>query len=575
MTKISKKSERKKLLVEIERLKKELKKKKKYGLVWEDKPEDVVEQCEHELPVLEEAKEEEIKINADKPVNLFIEGDNYHALSVLNYTHKGKVDGIYIDPPYNTGAKDWTYNNHYIDSEDPYRHTKWLSMMANRLRLAKNLLTKTGVICVTIDDYELPRLLLLMEEIFGEFNHLGTITIRNNPAGRSTMKGISITHEYALFFGKSKLSCVGRLNRTQKQKDRYNQKDKKGYFEWVNFRKPGGLKHESPKMFYPVFVTEKYLRVPNMKWNSVKNEWVLLEKPKKRESIIYPIDDNGKEKRWRWGIKRIKRELSELKVQKQKGKFHLYVKGRLTNKGILPMTWWDKKEYSATAYGTNFLKDMFSELGVFSYPKSIFAVEDCIKVLTNKKNALILDFFAGSGTTGHAILKLNKEDSGRRKFILCTNNENSIATNVCYPRIKKAIKGYKTSKGIEIEGVTGNLKYFRTSFVPAEPTDKNKIKLTRQATEMLCIKEDTFEKKIDRKDFKIFKNNNYYTGIIFDQLAIPRFKNAIKDIRGKINIYIFSLGGETFDEEFMDIKQKIKISSIPEAILRVYRRIFR
>jgi adenine-specific DNA-methyltransferase len=575
MERNSNKTKIEKLETEIKRLTCELKKRKKYGIVWEEKPEDVVEQCKTELPVLDEVEDKEIKTESEKPVNLLIEGDNYHALSVLNYTHKGKVDGIYIDPPYNTGAKDWTYNNNYVDSEDPYRHSKWLSMMAHRLRLAKNLLTQKGIICVTIDDYELPRLLLLMEEMFGEFNHLGTIAIRNNPAGRSTMKGISITHEYALFFGRTLMSHVGRLSRTQKQKDRYDEKDEKGYFEWVNFRKPGGLKQESPKMFYPIFATSKNMRIPEMKWDSNKNEWVLLEKPKKGEEIIYPIDDNDREKRWRWGVERTRKELSEFKTQNQKGKLHIYVKGRLTNEGILPMTWWDKKEYSATAYGTNFLKDMFSELGVFSYPKSIFAVEDCIKVLTNKNDALILDFFAGSGTTGHAVLRLNREDGGNRKFILCTNNENNIATDVCHPRIEKAITGYKTTNGKMISGLGGNLKYFRTSFVPAEPTDRNKIKLTVQATEMLCIKEGTFEKIIDNNVYKIFRNKDYYTGIIWDHSAIQKFKNKIKDIQGNFKVYIFSLGDETFDDDFQDIKYKVELLPIPEVILRVYRRIFK
>jgi len=146
---------------------------------------------------------------------------------------------------------------------------------------------------------------------------------------------------------------------------------------------------------------------------------------------------------------------------------------------------------------------------------------------------------------------------------------------VCYPRIKKVIEGYKNLKGEQVEGLGGNLKYFRTYFVDAEPSDKNKIKLTKQATEMLCIKEGTFEKVVDNERFKIFKNSDHYTVIIWDQTAIPDFKEVIKNIKGKFSVYVFSLTDETFDEEFTDIKQKVKLSPIPEAILRVYRRIFR
>jgi len=161
-------------------------------------------------------------------------------------------------------------------------------------------------------------------------------------------------------------------------------------------------------------------------------------------------------------------------------------------------------------------------------------------------------------------------------FILCTNNENNICTDVCYPRIKKVIKGYKNLKSEKVEGLGGNLKYFKTDFVDYnEPTDRNKIKLTKQATEMLCVKEGTFEKVVDNEKFKIFKNSNHCTGIIWDQTAIPAFKKAIEDIKGKFSVYVFSLGDETFDDEFKDVKQKVQLSPIPEAILRVYRRIFK
>ena len=181
------------LILEIEKLYK----RKKFGLVWEDKPEEVVEDCKKKIPILERDKSKSIK-NHNTKTNIIIEGDNYHTLSVLNYTHKGKIDGIYIDPPYNTGSSDWKYNNNYVDQEDPYRHTKWISFIHNRLKITKDLLKEDGIICITIDDHELPRLIMIMEEVYGENNHLGTICIRNNPSGRSTMKGISINHEYAI-----------------------------------------------------------------------------------------------------------------------------------------------------------------------------------------------------------------------------------------------------------------------------------------------------------------------------------------------------------------------------------------
>jgi adenine-specific DNA-methyltransferase len=175
---------------------------------------------------------------------------------------------------------------------------------------------------------------------------------------------------------------------------------------------------------------------------------------------------------------------------------------------------------------------------------------------------------------------LNKEDGGDRQCILCTNNENKIAEEVCYPRIKNVIKGHKDYP--DITDIKTNLKYFKTDFVDADPTDKNKKKLTGEAIEMLCIREDAFEEVIDKKDFKVFKNGNHYTGIVLDQLAIPAFKKAISAIGGPasggkvtFSVYVFSLGDDTFDEEFEDLRQRVKLSPIPEAILRVYRRIFR
>lgn len=559
------------LVKEVERLRK----RKKYGLVWEEKPEDVVEQCKTELPVLDEVEDKEINSDPDKPVNLLIEGDNYHALSVLNYTHKGKVDAIYADPPYNTGAKNWVYNNDYVDGEDAFRHSKWLSFMGKRLKLARSLLRDNGVIVVTIDDYEIATLRLLMDEIFGEKNYLGTVVIKSNPQGRSSVSGFQVSHEYALFYGRSSKAKIGRLPRTQEQIDRYKEKDSVGPFEWRNFR--AQYSTESPKMKYPIFVKNdcSSFRIPKMTWDAKKQSYHLLEKPDKSEQVLLPVDSNGRERTWKWSIETVKKvKGTEMGVRLNKDKNpSVYYKGRMKDQWMLPYTIWDKTEYSASSMGANLL---FSMLGSrkFDYPKSLYAVMDSLRVLSSNKEATFLDFFAGSGTTGHAALQLNKEDGGNRRFILCTNNENGIAENVTYERIKRVSEGYKNGKE-KIEGLRGNLKYFRTVFVPAEPTDKNKTDLTARATEMLCVREDTFEPVQNEEKFKIFKGKDRHVGIIFDQLAIDDFKKAIAKIDSPFSVYVFSLSDDTFDDEFVDVSDKVTLSPIPEAILRVYRRIFK
>lgn len=541
-----------KLEAEITRLKKELKKRKKYGLVWEEKPEEVVEMCKEKLPVLKEDKSKEIITDKEKPINLLIEGDNYHALSVLNYTHAKKVDVIYIDPPYNTGNKDFIFNDRYVDREDAYRHSKWLAFMEKRLKLAKNLLKDTGVIFISIDDNEVAQLKLLMShpDLFGE-NNFVTQFIWNKKTGRQNdARFVSTNHEYVLCFAKNinycKFNLIPRTDETNKE---FSSPDNDPRGPWIHrplhaksgsdssrytIKFPNGVEWESPVGTYPRFSKNKLM-------DMYKDNRIWFGK-------------NGK------NVPRYKRFFSEVQ------------------QGLIPNTLLLPHEVGNTQKAKEDYKKVLSNIN-FDNPKPLGLIK-YLSIMGGDKKALILDFMAGSGTTGHAVLELNKEDGGNRKFILCTNNEDNngngykIAEDICYPRIKKVIEGYKNVKGGKVEGLDGNLKYFKTDFVDAEPTDKNKIKLTKQATEILCVKEGTFESVLNQKDFKIFKNANNYTGIIFDQMAITDFKKAIKEIKGKFNIYIFSLGDDTFDDEFEDMKQRVKLSPIPETILRVYRRIF-
>jgi len=559
----------------------------KYGLVWHrDLPEEKIdtlinpdartpnemfpnEMAGRPFPILKEVKGKELNNDKDKPVNLLIEGDNYHSLAVLNFTHHESVDFIYIDPPYNTGARDWMYNNNYVDITDSFRHSKWLSLMYKRLKLAKNLLKEEGVICVTIDDNELAPLWMLMNEIFDEFSHLGTVVIRNNPKGRMTARKVSLIHEYALFFGKSPLSTIKKLPVAPEEKTHNYKKDKDGsWYLPVNLRKQGvdstatNRKGKLSERYYPIYFDPK-------------TEQISTKKKLKVE--ILPIDQRGEKRIWRRSKDVIDEmyEKGDLWVQKTNGGYQVYFKFRGGLEGQMPKSIWYDAKYSASEYGTQILDSIMGAREMFQYPKSPYAVKDCILAGTDKKDATILDFFAGSGTTGHAVLELNKGDGGNRQFILCTNNENNICTDVCYPRIKKVIKGYKNGKGENVAGLGGNLKYYACDFVEAEPTDRNKRKLVSESTEMLCIRENAFELVQDADDFKIFKNSDKYLGIVFYEEAINDFKKAIRKIKGHFNTYVFSVSDDPHEKQFADVKSKVTLCAIPEVILKVYREIFK
>lgn len=544
---------------------KNLKRRKKFGLVWEDKPEKVVQLCETDLPVLEEVAKRVVDKVKDAPTNFILEGDNYHSLSALNYTHTGKVDFIYIDPPYNTGARDWRYNNDYVDDSDTFRHSKWLSFIANRLQLAKNLLAEDGVLCVTIDDYEMPRLWMLLDDIFGYENHLGTVVIRNNPKGRMTKRKFSLVHEYGIFFGKSSKSTIKKLPVDPSEKTHSYKQDTDGsWFLPVNLRKQGvdsdayNKKGELSHRFYPIYFDP---------------ETGAVSATKEYPVAIEPIDSKGTKRIWRRGKEVIDAmyENGDLWVKETAHGYQPYFKFRGGLDGKLAQSIWAEAHFSASDYGTKILDSILGEREKFQYPKAPQAVKQSILSATSKKDALILDFFAGSGTTGHAVLELNKEDGGDRRFILCTNNENGIAEEVTYPRIKNVIDGYGG-----VDGIPANLRYFKTSLVSKQQTDdQTRIELVARSTDMICLREDTFEKVIDTKLFKVFGNTDHYAAIVFEPDAIVLLKDALAklDDDKPIHIYVFSLSNDTYESDFSDLERLHELRPIPESILEVYRRI--
>lgn len=361
-------------------------------------------------------------------------GENSQALALCQRRFRDGIDALYIDPPYNTDAS-------AIDYKNGYRNSSWLALVTERLEKTVPLLRNDAVLCIMIDDIELHNLRALFDSCLRQYDVLGVVPIKNNPAGRTGTVGFSVCHEYALFYGQSGVARVGRLEHSKAQKARYKERDEISAFEWTNFRKHGGqntYRLTRPRQFYPIYVEDNRIRIPAMVWDNGAREWKVMDLPKADEEAIFPIDEEGRERIWDFVVETARKNIPHLKVRKDsRGQSAIYRKWRLNDEGLLPQTWWDKSEYSAAAYGTNLLTHLFGETHKFAFPKSVHAVTDCLRVAGLRKNeaGVALDYFAGSGTTGHAVMSLNREDGGRRKFILVEMSDHF--DTVLLPRIKK------------------------------------------------------------------------------------------------------------------------------------------
>ncbi|MBL1213561.1 MAG: site-specific DNA-methyltransferase [Ignavibacteriae bacterium] len=583
------------LLKLVEKQEKELKN-KKYGLVWdsEREPEQVVLDCENNLPVLKRVKGKEIRTN-DEEDNLLIEGDNYHALTVLNYTHKGKIDVIYIDPPYNTGKPDniFLYNDKIIDLNDTWRHSKWLNFISKRLKLARALMKQGCPIFISIDDNEVANLRLLCDQIFGESNFIACLPTIMNLKGNQDQFGFAGTHEYTLVYCYDKTKTKLKEFEIDDETDKWLE-DEYGYYKKGANLKATGVnapREKRPFLYYPILVNsetrlvtsindKEYERIYNKETKSFNDNFVnrlKIDYEKMDFVFLLPVTNNEKMS-WRWKREKIIQQEYDLIVVGEGKELSIYKKqrpaiGDLPSKKAKSLFY--KPEYSS-GNGTAQLKKIFGRK-VFNNPKPIELIKDFLKLSTNK-NSLILDFFAGSGTTAQALLELNSEVDGRNSAILCTNNENNICKDVTYPRIQKVIKGFKKNgNGEFIEGLGGNLQYFKTSFVnKTKNRDQVKVNLTRKCTEMLCVKENIFNEEAAEDDFKIFSSNKkdkflcVYYNFIDD--SFDNFINKLKELKGKKIIYMFSLENKVDRTLFKGISN-FTIEAIPQKILDVYKQL--
>lgn len=561
---------------EISRLHSQIKE-QRYGLTWLDVPEAFETESENKIPILEEVKEKAIDKGGDTSPHIIIEGDNYHALTCLNYTHRGKIDVIYIDPPYNTGSDGFTYKDKRILKEfpdgspvpkdHPLRHSYWLSFMSKRLELAKNLLSDRGVIFISIDDNEQANLKLLCDKILGENNFVAEFIWKKKQGGGNDSGFVVTEHEYILCIAKNIAKFEMGLDRSYRLDDKlYPLRDEKGEYGLITLDKASIQISQS--LIYEIIGPngEKY----------------------------YPRVVKGKQSCWRWSKEKVNKQYNEL-VFKAGKVYTKYYKPQ----GITPKSLLIDAVYGRTESGNDDIKEIF-ESKPFAYPKPILLINHLLSI-SSQKNSTILDFFAGSGTTLHATMKLNAEDGGHRQCILVQQREgdNNICENVTYERNRRVICGYTNAKGEQVEGLGGRLKYYRTNFVGKNASrkaiDADCVELARKAGYLLALGENTLEEIAHTDTYQIFADTcrrddvhivsesnsmaSCYTAIFFTEnyAKIPEFVSEIEKLQAseppQINVYIFCWGTPDIFESEFDNLQGIALKAIPQPILEVYKSI--
>lgn len=577
--------------------------------------EDVVAVAEYDQPIYAGLKETgRVERGGDKPYQVVINGENYHALETLAFAYAGKVDCIYIDPPYNTGARDWKYNNDYVGADDAYRHSKWLAFMERRLKLAKQLLNPNdSVLIVTIDEKEYARLELLLEATFTNATAIQTVSITINKNGVARGNQFKRADEYAIFcfFGTAapcqvdrKLYSVefGELEEKVADDASSSRSQRKVRWEWLLRGGPNAARTARPNLFYPIYIDEESKTIKELGESlSPDQDWTTVAAPDGLRAI-WPIRTDGREATWRISQGALREKLARgcAKVgeyNKKSDRYSLLYLGdsqeeRLANGEIklvgkaedgslileeqgertaIPTTVWSGTQFSAGEYGSRYIKRFIGERH-FTFPKSLYATElSLASVVANKPNALVVDFFSGSGTTAHAIMRLNHQDGGRRRSISVTNNEVSedeakkltkrglrqgdpewealgICQYVTKPRVTAAITG-KTPEG---EPIKGDYK-FTDEFPMADGFEENAVffDLTyedpdavelgvafEEIAPLLWLRAGSRGRVIEHEQPGFAVADTY--AVLFDFAAVGAFVSAVKSDPGIACAYVIT-----------------------------------
>lgn len=449
---------------------------KKYGLVWEEHEEEVDEKMKTHIPVFTEIKEKEVLESSDQTkFNFLLEGDNLHSLKLLEKTHKGKIKLIYIDPPYNTGGNDFIYNDQIVGKEDSYRHSLWISFMHKRLLIARQLLSNDGVIFISIDDNENANLKLLCDEIFGETCFVTDVAWRCSDNSNNNSLKFSEDYNHTLVYSKKPDWKPNFLNDPEKRKHFKNpDNDPRGpWFDGNPVNNPA-------------------LR-PNLQFDIKTPSGKIIKSPA-----------NG----WRWSMETIKKKMQIGEIRFNKDETRLIRRTYLCDmKGLPPSNLWINLEQTSHNRKAKYeLKALFPGVPVtnlFSTPKPVGFIKYILELATDK-NSIVLDFFAGSGTTAQAVLEMNKQDGGNRRFILCTNNENDICDSMTYPRCKTLLTGVCPNGEKYVEKYEANLKYYHTDFVDKD-SDELIDNLLQHIIEMIQLQ---FGVKVDNEKYIIIMDDD-------------------------------------------------------------------
>jgi adenine-specific DNA-methyltransferase len=535
---------------------KKLRSKRKYGLVWESEKIREHFDSQTSLPVLEDLPKLAIKSKSEKPTHLLIEGDNYPALALLNATHSSKIDFIYIDPPYNTGNKDFKYNDDFVERDDVYRHSKWLAFMSKRLELAKTLLTEYGIIFVSIGEDEQANLKLLMDSVFGENNFIETFIWESIFRPSNLGKSVRRNSEYVLCYVRNKSE-----NFTLAQKSQESQGE------------PSLTQNNNaPRtLTFPANYVKVKLEDGTYKKGKFGEIEMLDDLVVKGGLAIKEFRINGKLK---WKQDYLDSEIEKGVTLSIKTKSFIPYYRKDYQETILRPTKIIPRDTVGDVLAANAeLKRIFGE-SVFDYPKPTSLIKYLISICELPENPVILDYFAGSGTTGDAVLQLNDEDEGNRQFILITNNEQNICEEVTYPRLQKIINGFEDSAGNEIASKEANLRYLKVeSLAKTRNPDEMKIRIAEKIVPILCVKEMVFDKeKSVSESFSIFKSDKKVIGIYnsFDLSDLEKFKSSLSKYSNlSKKAYLFTFDDEALADELFDDMPDVVLEPIPQKILEL------